>query len=71
MDFNSIWGTTTAAASPRRVAPSRDAERGVYRDLARNLDKLVERDHEGSNSSASLSAKYPREIDLGSEGDIS
>ena len=70
-DFDSIWGTTTAAASPRRRAPSGDAKRGAYRDLANNLNKLVERDHEGSGGSASLSAKGPWKTNLGSDGDLS
>ena len=64
-------GTTTAAASPLRGAPSRDTERGAYGDLARNLDKLVERNNEGSVGSASLSSKDRRETNFGIKGDLS
>ena len=64
-------GTTTAAASPLRGAPSGDTERGAYGDLARNLDKLVERDHEGSVGSASSSAKDRQETNFGIKGDLS
>ena len=64
-------GTTTAAASPLGGAPSEDAKRGAYRNLANNLDELVERDHEGSGGSASLLAKGPWKTNLGSNGDRS
>ena len=47
-----------------------DAKRGAYGDLDRNLDKLVERNHEGSGSFVSSSAKYPRETNLGNNGDL-
>ena len=70
-DLNSIWGMTTTAASPQRRALARDAKRGAYGDLARNLDKLVECNHEGNGGSASSFAKDPRETDLGSKGDLS
>ena len=45
--------------------------RGAYGDLARNLDELVECDHEGSGGSASSSAKDRRETNFGSKGDLS
>ena len=64
-------GTTTAAASPRRGAPSGNADRGAYGDLATNLDELVERNHDGSGGSASSSAKDPQETDVESEGSLS
>ena len=63
-DFNSILGTTTAAASPRVGAPSGDAKMRAYGDLTRNIDELVERDHEGSGGSASSLAKDPRKTNL-------
>ena len=62
--------TTTASTSPQRGAQSGDAKRGVYGDLARHLNEMVERNHEGSGGSASLLAKDSRETDLGSEGDL-
>ena len=45
-------------------APSGDAKRGAYGDLTRNIDELVERDHEGSGGSASSLAKDPRKTNL-------
>ena len=44
-----------------------DAKRGAYGDLTRNLDELVDRDHEGSGGSASSSVKDPWEANMGSE----
>ena len=64
-------GTTTAAASPCRGAPSVNAKRGAYWDLTRNLDELVEHDHDGSGGSVSLLMKDPRKADLGSKMDLS
>ena len=64
-------GTTTTAAPPPMGTPSGDAERGAYRDFARNLYELMKCDQEGSRVSVLSSAKDPRETNLGSKGDLS
>ena len=69
-------GTSTASGGRRPQSHHHGGERrlgtprGVtHGDFDRNLNDLVERNHEGSDGSVSSSAKDPRETNLGSKGD--
>ena len=70
-DFDSVWGDDDRSRITGRGSPPGDAKREAYGDIARNFDKLVERNHERSGGSASLSEKDSQDTNLGSKEDLS